>query len=274
MIRLSIITYLLSLLTYKFLKHLFSYKAQNVTIGKLALTVRESIENKDEEAERRITAKEKQRRALQDFFRDTGGKVTDLRVLRSAMYLSDEIDRAVRGLDDENNYIGYRPYNRFFAEGTEELFTNVPIGKSPLVMAAPKADKSVRFEDLDKSKPLPIEYQAMRRSHLKLVGRQLKEYEQEQIQRLQNKSTTSKETIYPNKQQENRWTNRYQQQKGLIQPKNDNYEPPLLSKDLRVGAYQSYKPYEKQVSTKQRLLKFEGEISERRPDLDYKFQDE
>ena len=40
----------------------------------------------------------------------------------------------------EGQYVGYRPYNRFYAAGTEELFTNVPTGRSPLVMATPKSD--------------------------------------------------------------------------------------------------------------------------------------
>ena len=262
-----------------------SYHIKNYYIGKPALTAKESLDAKDEETSRRITAKEKQKRALQDFFRDTGGKVTDLRVLRSAMFLSDEIDRAVRGTDDANQYVSWRPYNRFYAEGTEDLFTNVPTGRSPLVMAAPTSShKDTALVEVGKgNKPLPIEYQAMRRSHLKLVGRQLKEYEQDQVRRLKNaselaipttqqqqsssESTQSIQSRYETSQQ-----NQAKSSQKLIRPRNDNYEPPVVSSDLRVGAYQQYNPLEKQSTTKQKLLRFEGEITERRPDLDYKFE--
>ncbi|KAF0972846.1 hypothetical protein FDP41_009095 [Naegleria fowleri] len=254
----------------------------------------------NKKAKKRISSKEKQKRALEDFFRDTGGKVTDLRVLRSAMYLSDEIDKAVRGIDgdeDENDnngggafkhrsssYVGWRPYNRFYAEGTEELFTNVPTGRSPLVMAAPSADKSTMLKslDADKRNPLPIEYQAMRRSHLKLVGRQLKEFEQEQLRSLQQSEMAipSSSTLISQKPNVTESTksiqSRYDQQRpsaNLLKPRNDQYEPPAVSDDLRVGAYQRYQSLDNSPSAiKKQLLKFEGDISERRPDLDYKFE--
>ncbi|KAG2385655.1 hypothetical protein C9374_003470 [Naegleria lovaniensis] len=305
----SLIAYLVSLLSYRFLSHLLSEPVKNVFIGAPALTFKESLTAQtleQEKAKKRISAKEKQKRALEDFFRDTGGKVTDLRVLRSAMYLSDEIDKAVRGIDDDDDesgngssiskkrtsYVGWRPYNRFYAEGTEELFTNVPTGRSPLVMAAPTADKSTMLKSLDSDQrtPLPIEYQAMRRSHLKLVGRQLKEFEQEQLKSLQQSEmalpsspsldVSSKKNLTLSSESTESIQSRYQRQErkhtavsDLLKPRNDQYEPPAVSDDLRVGAYQRYQPLDSSSgSIKKQLLKFEGDISERRPDLDYKFE--
>ena len=215
--------------------------------------------------------------------------MTDLRVLRSAMFLSDEIDKAVRGIDEDDeeswknrsSYVSWRPYNRFYAEGTEELFTNIPTGRSPLVMAAPTPDKNTMLKtlDSDKNTPLPIEYQAMRRSHLKLVGRQLKEFEQDQLSQLEN-TEMAYPTIDKKEGLESTTTiqNRYQRitpskkDIGLLKPRNDQYEPPAVSDDLRVGAYQRYQPLSGSSSIKKQLLKFEGDISERRPDLDYKFE--
>ena len=170
---------------------------QLVRINAPALTAQQSFENDTPELrqrQQRFTVRQRQQRALQDFFRDTGGKVTDLRVVRSAMFLSDEIDRAVRGLDQENQYVGWRPYNRFYAQGTEELFTNIPTGRSPLVMAAPKpttesssggGGKSSELKRVSDISPvLPIQYQAVRQSHLKQVGRVVSEIENSERRRL------------------------------------------------------------------------------------------
>lgn len=230
-------------------------------MGRPALTAKESFEI-DPKQRIKIDARERQKRALQDFFRDTDGKVNDLRILRSAMYLSDEIDRAVRGIDVRGQYVGWRPYNRFYAEGTEQLFTNVPTGRSPLVMAAPRTGAGGELQELDRDTALPVEYQAVRRSHLQQVGRVLDQIEQSQIDRL----TTGGDNI-TRKPEQDVLEKRYPKE---IRPINDRYEP-KISSDLRVGAYQRYEPIGEQASVKKRLFKFEGEISERRPDLDYKF---
>ncbi|EFC47326.1 predicted protein [Naegleria gruberi] len=195
------------------------------------------------------------------------------------MFLSDEIDKAVRGIDDEDedskhtrSFVSWRPYNRFYAEGTEELFTNIPTGRSPLVMAAPSADRQTMLKDLDSErKPLPIEYQAMRRSHLKLVGRQLKEFEQDQLKKMSNNQTVENERQETTQSIQQRYL-KSSNKAPLIVPKNDYNEPSYVSQDLRIGAYQRYQPLDKKTSVKKQLLKFEGDISERRPDLDYKFE--
>lgn len=136
------------------------------------------------EPDRRVfTAHMRNRRALADFFRDTGGRVTDLRVLRSAMFLSDEIDRAVRGIDLPDQHVGWRPYNRFYADGTQDLFTNVPTGRSPLVLAAPKTRVDLSTVD-NRTATYPVEYQATRRSKIQQVGRALDEIEQSELTRL------------------------------------------------------------------------------------------
>eukprot|EP01080_Neovahlkampfia_damariscottae_P008542 gene8542-366_t len=199
---------------------------------------------------------------LRDFFRDTGGKITDMRVLRSAMFLSDEIDRAVRGIDLPDQNIGYRQYNRFYAEGTEELFTNIPTGRSPLVLAAPKIPEGTKFTEVSKDKPLPIEYQSMRRSHLKQVGRSLDLIEKSQLKNLQSNGNQvdEKPKIIEIKKDK------------VIIPKNVGTYKPKVSNDLKVGLYQPFDPKDKST-IKQRLLKFEGEISDRRPDYDYKLDD-
>jgi hypothetical protein len=64
------------------------------------------------------------------------------------MFFSDEIDRAIRGLDLEDQTIGWRQYNRFYAEGTEDLFTNIPQGKSPLVLASPKTPTDTKITSI------------------------------------------------------------------------------------------------------------------------------
>ncbi|KAF0852447.1 Type II secretion system (T2SS)-associated protein Gcp10 [Andalucia godoyi] len=79
----------------------------------------------------------KQTEAIAEFFGDR--KLVDLRVLRSAMALSKEVQQAVHA---ETPSMGWRRYNRFFAAGTEELFTNVPSGRSPLVLKAPPEPSS------------------------------------------------------------------------------------------------------------------------------------
>jgi hypothetical protein len=180
------------------------------------------------------------------------------------MFLSDEIDRAVRGIDVEGQYVGWRPYNRFYAEGTEDLFTNVPTGRSPLVMAAPRTGAGGELQELDPNAPSPIEYQAVRRSHLQQVGRTIDEIEQYEVSRITGIDTTRKIKKTSEQELEQRYGN------ADIRPINDKFEP-KPSNDLRVGAYQRYEPLGDETSIKQRLFKFEGEMSERRPDLDYKF---
>jgi hypothetical protein len=180
------------------------------------------------------------------------------------MFLSDEIDRAVRGIDVEGQYVGWRPYNRFYAEGTEDLFTNVPTGRSPLVMAAPRTGTGGELQELNKNAPSPIEYQAVRRSHLQQVGRSMDEIEQSELNRISGGIARTNLNRTTEQDLEQRYQN------ADIRPVNDDFEP-KRSTDLRVGAYQRYDPIG-QGSTKQRLFKFEGEMSERRPDLDYKFE--
>lgn len=286
---------LFSLLTYKLLQQIISryfpstqqrssHAAIQVRINPPAITAQQSFENNTkeiQEAKKRFNVRQRQRRALEDFFRDTGGKVTDLRVLRSAMFLSDEIDRAVRGIDVENQYVGWRPYNRFFAEGTEDLFTNVPTGRSPLVMAAPKTTDEESGNGTSEMKNMneitnvyPVQYQAMRQSHLKQVGRAVNEVETYERQRLtkrlpdqqseQKKKIDSFETT---------------EHPGLIKPLNEDLslkQQRLSSTDLKAGVYQAYEEEpgeaeDKRSNIKKKLLRFEGEISEKRPDLDYKF---
>jgi hypothetical protein len=176
------------------------------------------------------------------------------------MFLSDEIDRAVRGSDIPDQNVGFRQYNRFYAEGTEDLFTNIPTGRSPLVLAAPTIPEGTNFTEVPKNKPLPIEYQSMRRSHLKQVGRSLEQIEKTELKKLKKQENKEME-IKINVDED-----------YLIIPKNvDDYQP-KLSNDLKVGLYQPFDPRDK-ATIKQRLLKFEGEISDRRPDYDYKFDD-
>ncbi|KAL0477218.1 ureE [Acrasis kona] len=247
------------------------YTSRRIKVGRPALTARESFESdQDTKQKAKFDAIDRQNRAMQDFFRDTGGKVNDLRVLRSAMYISDEIDRAVRGVDVEGQYVGWRPYNRFYAQGTEEMFTNIPTGRSPLVMAAPRMGVGGELQERDLSEPQPVEYQALRKSHLQQVGRAIDEIKQSQTNRLLSgydditNSQPEQNTIQPTPLRSYKQDN--------VRPLNDHYQP-KLSTDLRVGAYQRYEPIGDQApSLKQKLFKFEGEISERRPDLDYKFE--
>lgn len=202
------------------------------------------------------------------------------------MYLSDEIDRAIRGVDIENQYVGWRQYNRFFAEGTEDLFTNIPTGRSPLVLAAPKVPPGMRVTQVDPKLPLPIEYQAVRRSHQKQVGRAIDEIEHSELVRLskegkvelskeqrdylQSHAPLSKEEYGLGKELPKDRQFPEQKNVDIIIPKNDEYTP-KISTDLRVGLYQPFEPMDK-TTMKERLLKFEGDISERRPEEDYKFE--
>lgn len=263
MIRISSLFALISLLTSKLLRTILSVHIlnKNVKIGRADVTLERSLQIEDKEKNEKKVVLERQNRALQDFFRDTGGKITDIRVLRSAMYLSDEIDRAVRGTDLEDQYIGWRQYNRFYAEGTEDLFTNVPTGKSPLVLASPKVPKDTKIEVLSNDKPLPIEYQAIRRSHLKQVGRTLDQIEKKELERLENKEVKQeekKEFFVPLER---------------IVPKNLRDYKPEISNDLKVSLYQPFEQKSKK-SIKERILRFEGEITDQRPDYDYKYENE
>jgi len=225
-----------------------------VRINAPALTAQQSFENDTPEirqSKQRFTVRQRQQRALEDFFRDTGGKVTDLRVVRSAMFLSDEIDRAVRGLDQENQYVGWRPYNRFYAQGTEELFTNIPTGRSPLVMAAPKATEDTKggrggvvhmseMKKMDDIAPvLPIQYQAVRQSHLKQVGRAVNEIENYERQRLHSPSSRKTGASH----QTNSRQFETLQRKGIVKVLNDEQtlqQQRKSSSDLRAGVYQAY----------------------------------
>lgn len=236
---------------------------KNVKIGRADVTLERSLQIEDKEKNEKKVVLDRQKRALSDFFRDTGGKITDIRVLRSAMYLSDEIDRAVRGSDLEDQYIGWRQYNRFYAEGTEDLFTNVPTGRSPLVLATPKVPKDTKIETLDKDRPLPIEYQAIRRSHLKQVGRTLEQIEKKEIERLENKKLEIEEDK----------NEKFFVPLERIVPKNITDYQPELSNDLKVSLYQPFEQKSKK-SIKERILKFEGEITDRRPDYDYKYEND
>lgn len=260
---------------------------QNVRIGKPAITAKQSLQlmHQDQKQMDLLDAKAKQQRALQDFFRDTGGKITDLRVLRSAMFLSDEIDRAVRGTDEPNQFVGWRKYNRFFAQGTEDMFTNIPTGKSPLVMASPKSKINMLQADATQ-KSLPLQYQAQRKSHLKQVGKLLDQVEQAEMVRLANDNNTMQLTQAQREYIERKRAERenasstttttttlpasQNAETKLLIPKNDKFGT-MPALNLKQAVFQPYDPQDGKP-LKQRLYRFEGELNERRPDLDYKFE--
>lgn len=252
-------------MSYNFLKYLLSnytLNQRNLRVGAANSSIQGSLESEERKKSENQINLDRQKRALQDFFRDTGGKITDLRVLRSAMFLSDEIDRAVRGQDNPNQYIGWRQYNRFYAEGTEDLFTNIPTGRSPLVLQAPKIPKGMSVQEIPDDTPLTIEYQANRRSNLKQIGRTLDQIEKTERERLENRKIENESII-----SEGSLTI----SKEIIVPNNVNTYRPQISSDLKVGLYQPFEPKDKS-EIKERILKFEGEITEKRPDLDYKFE--
>lgn len=215
------------------------------------------------------------------------------------MYLSDEIDRAVRGVDIPGQYVGWRPYNRFYAEGTEDLFTNVPTGRSPLVLAAPKAKLNLPEVDT-KVKTLPIEYQAVRRSHLKQVGRVLDEIEQNELLRLEEEAQRLQKENVEDMRNKLTWKQREsidqlkalrrEQDTTVAQDKNPFAQiqngaiivPTVLnagvSKTTSLEA-NIYQPVSEdatgagKLSTKEKLFKFEGEIADKKIFEDYKFED-
>lgn len=223
-------------------------KPSNRIVGRADYTLESSL-GRDYAKEKRELTEARQKRALHDFFRDTGGKITDIRVLRSAMYLSDEIDRAVRGVDVENQFIGWRQYNRFYAEGTEDLFVNIPTGRSPLVLAAPKIPEGTIFAPIEDTAPSIIEYQSNRRSLLKQMGRTLGEIEQTQLDSLQEKPSSEQEHDFSFNKTE-------------YSPKVNFVVPDRKSSVSLTQPFNVQNPKE----IKSNILKFEGEITDRRPD--------
>jgi hypothetical protein len=250
MIRISVLFALISYFTNKLLQSLSTrWLNPTVRIGRADVSLESSLMHQDEEKKARIATMERQKRAMQDFFRDTGGKISDIRVLKSAMYLSDEIDRAVKGLDQENQHVGWRQYNRFYSEGTEDLFTNVPSGRSPLVLAAPKTPKGTNFMPIQDNVPLPIEYQSNRRSHLKQIGRTLDETVKLETNRLTGSAPVEE-----------------MDQLNL----KSYYVPTVQIQEVgSSGGVAMTLPFQQQSvkSQKEAILKFEGEITDRRPDL-------
>eukprot|EP00761_Pharyngomonas_kirbyi_P002059 gb/GECH01002063.1/.p1 GENE.gb/GECH01002063.1/~~gb/GECH01002063.1/.p1 ORF type:complete len:301 (+),score=73.31 gb/GECH01002063.1/:1-903(+) len=296
LITLSTFASLVWYLTFRLLKSFsLTHVRVPVRVGKISHSAKESFDSiANEPSKEKIDRSPlaKQARAMRDYFQSTGGYIKDLRIVRSAMFLSDEINRAMRGTDIPNQQYGWRQYNRFYAEGTEDLFTNVPTGRSPLLMKAPSDSTDLERSPVDKDAPRVIEYKAIRDSNIKQVGRAMDEIEQDQLVRLSEHvpetelgmlSKRQRDYLMRQRQQEaedriasgRRGLDQYGDRSTTIQPRNDVEYEPRTSSDLRVGAYQPYeeKGQGKPDSVKRELLKFEGEISERRPDLDYKFED-
>jgi len=262
LISLTTILSLISLFSYQLLRTLFTrqFLNRNLLLGKTANTIEDSL--RTDAIDSKTLTLQRQRKAMQDYFRDTGGNVQDLRVLRSAMYLSDEIDRAVRQMDIENQNVGWRRYNLFFAEGTEDLFTNVPSGKSPLVLAKPNTPIGTNIIDVngeDEKHPLPIEYQSARRAFLKQVGRNLDQVEERERNRLLQRN--EKEDYRPMMESF---------PESVKLRASEQYQPEP-STDLRVSFFQPYEAPDRKI-VKEKLRKFEGEITDRKPFEDYRFE--
>lgn len=134
------------LLVYRFLKLFLGTRRLELRVGRLVTLDRlqSSLVLETPEELRLRAARDKQQRALVDFFGSTDRSVAaDLRVLRSAAFLSSEIDSILHHEDED---VGWRRYNRFFAAGTEEFFTNVPAGRSPLVVRASSLPTTIQRE--------------------------------------------------------------------------------------------------------------------------------
>nr|QRZ58760.1 Gsp-co-occurring protein 10 [Malawimonas jakobiformis] len=310
---LALVAGLVGLVTYKFLRSSSaSESAPPVRVGEPSLTAKQSyVGQKDPKKDIR----ERQQQAIKDYFRDTGGKITDLRVLRSAMYLSDEIDRAVRGLDEANQHVGWRQYNRFFAEGIEDVFTNVPSGRSQLVLAAPTG-KVTDFQQAPEG-VRPVQYKASRDALLQQIARTVDLVEQRELLRLADKEADKLSLAQRAFVEQHR---RLQARAGgsmdaaaraaagtaatsaaatvtvdrasivareiplppaarrgggalMIRPRAVPYQP-KVSRSLRSSVFQPYVPASELDgggdSIRRRLIRFEGDIAERRPDLDAK----